>query len=132
VGAELLKLRRDLALAGLSLDSVCTRPRINTAWLPTPSVAASGLRSITCSASDTAGNSVTGTGSHLVHHKLLGFYSPTGGASYKTGGAIPVEIALANADNTFTTTCTGCNVTVSALGGDRTERRAVPDEARRH
>jgi DNA-binding beta-propeller fold protein YncE len=99
---------------------------INTANCAGPAVSAPGLTTVTCSASDIAGNSATGTGSYLVHYKLLGFYSPTSEASYRPGTAIPIEIALANAQNSFMTACAGCTVAVRAQRVGTTGQEAGP------
>jgi hypothetical protein len=57
-----------------------------------------GMHTLTCTATDTAGNQTTVSVGYLVGYKLLGFYSPVPNSKWKQGQTVPVKFALADAN----------------------------------
>ena len=55
-----------------------------------------GVKSVTCTATDTFGNTSSKSVSYTVKYRFLGFDSPSSQSSYKAGSTIPVKFALAN------------------------------------
>jgi hypothetical protein len=53
-----------------------------------------GDHTVTCTATDNAGNSNSSTIHYTVGYKVLGFFSPVPGAKWKTGQTVPVKIGL--------------------------------------
>jgi len=52
------------------------------------------MRTVTCRATDVAGNSTMVSLPYLVQYRLLGFFSPATNAKWKAGQTVPVKVAL--------------------------------------
>jgi hypothetical protein len=59
-----------------------------------------GVKSVTCQATDVAGNGAAATVSYTVAYAFFGFFEPVPQASYKRGSTIPVKFGLGSADGT--------------------------------
>jgi hypothetical protein len=57
-----------------------------------------GMHTLTCTASDNAGNQTTASLPYLVAYELLGFFPPATHAKWKPGKTVPVTFALADAN----------------------------------
>jgi hypothetical protein len=53
---------------------------------------------LTCTATDNAGNSTIVSVAYVVQYGILGFFSPVPNAKWKSGQAVPIKIALADAN----------------------------------
>jgi YVTN family beta-propeller protein len=58
-----------------------------------------GDHTVTCNATDKAGNPRSLTIHYTVEYKILGFASPPPGSTWKAGQTVPVKFALGNANN---------------------------------
>lgn len=78
-----------------------------------------GDHTVTCSATDNAGNTATRLIHYTVEYQILGFFPPVPGSKFKTGQTVPVKIALADANGTRisdadgTALASACRVRVS-------------------
>jgi hypothetical protein len=63
-----------------------------------PNTSAAGLHTLSCTAVDVAGNSTTVSVPYVVQYRILGFFSPTANAKWKSGQTVPVKVALADAN----------------------------------
>ena len=81
-----------------------------------------GVKSVTCTATDTLGNTSSKSVSYTVKYRFLGFDSPIPQSSYKAGSTIPVKFALANnagtkiSDSAAQALAAGCFVKVRLDG----------------
>ena len=82
-----------------------------------------GLHTVTCTATDNAGNSATASVTYLVAYRLLGFFSPASNSKWKAGTTVPIKVALADANGTRITDAEAqgllsptCRVTFSGVG----------------
>jgi hypothetical protein len=57
-----------------------------------------GTHSVTCTATDVAGNSTTVQVGYVVEYKILGFFSPVPSSKWKQGQTVPVKFVLADAN----------------------------------
>jgi hypothetical protein len=62
--------------------------------------ATAGDHTVTCTATDNAGNTASADLHYTVEYLILGFFSPVPGSKWKVGQTVPVKIALANGDST--------------------------------
>jgi hypothetical protein len=86
-------------------------------------------KSVSCSATDNAGNTNSASASYAVHYKFVGFSSPVDNGSVlnvvKAGQAIPLKWQLTDANNVPVTNLSGATVTASSLScslGTTTDR----------
>jgi hypothetical protein len=59
-----------------------------------------GDNTVTCTATDNAGNTASATVHFVVEYQILGFFSPVPLSKWMVGQMVPVKIALGNADGT--------------------------------
>ena len=59
-----------------------------------PDTSPAGLHTLSCTATDVAGNSTTVSVPYVVQYRILGFFSPSGNAKWKGGQTVPVKVAL--------------------------------------
>jgi hypothetical protein len=57
-----------------------------------------GIHTLTCTATDVAGNTATAQVGYLVEYKIIGFFSPVPNSKWKQGQNVPVKFALAGAN----------------------------------
>jgi hypothetical protein len=86
-----------------------------------------GVHTLTCRATDKAGNTNSGTVNYLVQYKILGFFTPAPNSKWKQGQTVPIKIALADANGVriSDTEAQGllsptCRVTFTATGAQST------------
>ena len=97
------------------------------------SVSTAGVKSVTLTSSDLAGNQASKSCSYVVAYGFPGFSSPTANASYKAGSSIPIKFALTNAagtpisDASAQALANACGVKVSFSGGDPSPNCAIYD-----
>jgi hypothetical protein len=81
-----------------------------------------GAHSVSCTATDNAGNMATRTLSYVVEYRILGFFSPVPNSKWKLKQSIPIKIALGDAagnriaDAAGASLAASCRVTFSATG----------------
>lgn len=81
-----------------------------------------GVGTVTCTATDNAGNTGSATLTYVVEYRILGFFSPVPGSKWKIGQTVPVKVALADGQGTRITDAeasalaAACRVTFSATG----------------
>jgi hypothetical protein len=97
-----------------------------------------GDHTVTCTASDNAGNSNSATIHYTVQYKLLGFFSPASGSKWKAGQTVPIKIALADASGTrisdaqAAALASACKVTFSASGAQTKTAQCMKYDATNH
>lgn len=62
-----------------------------------PDTSTAGVHTLTCTATDNAGNSTTVFVAYVVEYRILGFFSPASNAKWKRSQTVPVKIALGDA-----------------------------------
>ena len=55
-----------------------------------------GAHSVSCSATDNAGNTATASLSYTIEYRILGFFSPVPSSKWRVLQTVPVKVALAN------------------------------------
>jgi hypothetical protein len=81
-----------------------------------------GPKTLTCSATDNAGNARSVDLEYVVEYRILGFFDPVPGSKWKVGMTVPIKIALGNADGIRVSDAVGralaanCRVRFSASG----------------
>jgi len=94
-----------------------------------------GDHTVTCSATDDAGNSRSATLHYLVEYRILGFFSPAPKSSWKVGTTVPVKIALADRagtpipDAAAAALAAACRVRFSASGAQTLSPRCMRYDA---
>ena len=58
-----------------------------------------GPKSVTCTATDHAGNTASATLNYVVEYKILGYFEPVPGSKWKVATTVPVKVALGNAED---------------------------------
>jgi hypothetical protein len=67
---------------------------VSTQSCDTPDTSTAGLHTVSCTATDVAGNSTTVSVPYLVQYRILGFFSPTTNSKWKRGQTVPIKVAL--------------------------------------
>jgi hypothetical protein len=81
-----------------------------------------GVKTLTCTATDNAGNTATATLTYVVEYNIVGFFDPVPGSKWKVGQTVPVKVALGNASGARISDAEGaalaaaCRVRFSATG----------------
>jgi YVTN family beta-propeller protein len=81
-----------------------------------------GDHTVTCTATDNAGNTASATVHYTVQYKVLGFMSPAPQSKWKAGQTVPIKIALTDVNGTpisdaeAQALASACRVTFSATG----------------
>jgi hypothetical protein len=75
-----------------------TTSRVSTQSCGSVDTSTAGAHTLTCTATDNAGNSTTTSVAYVVQYKMLGFFSPTSNAKWKGGQTVPIKIALGDAN----------------------------------
>jgi hypothetical protein len=81
-----------------------------------------GDHTITCTATDNAGNVATTTVHYTIQYQILGFFSPPKGSKWKLGRTVPIKTALGDgsgmqiSDSEAAALAAACRVTFSASG----------------
>ena len=81
-----------------------------------------GVKTVTCNATDNAGNTGSATLTYVVEYRVLGFFSPVPGSKWKVGQTVPVKVALGDAagtrisDAAATALAAACRVRFSTSG----------------
>ena len=81
-----------------------------------------GPKTVTCTATDNAGNARSVDLDYVVEYRILGFFDPVPGSKWKLSSTVPVKIALGNADSVRVSDAVGqalaanCRVRFSASG----------------
>ena len=52
------------------------------------------MHTLSCNATDVAGNSTTVSVPYLVQYRILGFFSPSSSSKWKRGQPVPIKVAL--------------------------------------
>jgi len=65
-----------------------------------PDTSSAGVHTLTCTATDIAGNTSTVNVGYLVQYRILGFFSPTLNSKWKRGQTVPIKVALGDANGT--------------------------------
>ena len=63
-----------------------------------PDTSTAGAHTLTCTATDIAGNTTTVTVPYVVEYRILGFLSPSANAKWKSGQTVPIKVALGDAN----------------------------------
>lgn len=94
-----------------------------------------GLKTVTCQATDNAGNSAMATVSYVVEYRILGFFSPAPQSKWKVGQTVPIKIALGDAagaripDAEAAALARACRVTFSATGAQTKNSQCLKYDA---
>ena len=72
--------------------------KISTQSCESLDTSSAGIHTLTCAASDNAGNTTTVTVPYVVEYRTLGFLSPSANAKWKRGQTVPIKVALGDAD----------------------------------
>ncbi len=81
-----------------------------------------GVHTVSCTATDNAGNVAIQDLTYLVEYRILGFFSPVPESHWKVGQRVPVKVALADATDVrisgaeAATLAAACRVTFQASG----------------
>jgi len=63
-----------------------------------PDTSTVGPHTLSCTATDVAGNTTTVSVPYLVQYRILGFFSPSTSSKWKGGQTVPIKIALGDAN----------------------------------
>ena len=95
-----------------------------------------GVHTVTCNATDNAGNSGSTTLTYVVQYRILGFFSPVPLSKWKLGQTVPVKVALGDAAGTRISDAaaaalvgTPCRVRFSATGAQSQSAQCMKYDA---
>jgi hypothetical protein len=95
-----------------------------------------GARSLTCTATDNAGNTATAELTYVVEYRILGIFQPAPMSAWKVGQTVPVKIALGDhagvriTDGEGAALARACRVTFSATGAQTRAAQCFKYDAR--
>jgi len=101
----------------------------------TVDASAPGVKTLTCTATDNAGNTATATLTYVVQYNILGFFDPAPGSKWKAGQTVPIKVALGNASGTRISDTEGaglaaaCRVNFSTTGAQTTSAQCMKYDA---
>jgi hypothetical protein len=81
-----------------------------------------GAKTVTCTATDNAGNTGTATLAYVVEYQILGFFSPAPNSKWRAGQTVPIKVAIGGgngvriSDAEAQALAQACRVTFSATG----------------
>ena len=81
----------------------------------TPDVSTVGPHTISCSATDVAGNTSTTQATYVVEYRLVGL-TPADGTSVRAGKPVKIAVSLVDASGAPAPLCAGCSVDVQVFG----------------
>jgi hypothetical protein len=96
-----------------------------------PDVTSVGVHTLTCSATDVAGNSRTVDVSYVVEYRLVGL-APADGTTARTGRPLQIRVSLADASGALVGACDVCTVSFQAFAVGGSGQNAGPFEMRYH
>ena len=96
-----------------------------------PDVSSVGVHTISCAATDVAGNSRSAQGSYVVEYLLVGL-SPADGTTARAGQPLRIGISLADASGAPAILCAGCSVQCQAFLVGGAGQNAGPYPMRYH
>jgi DNA-binding beta-propeller fold protein YncE len=96
-----------------------------------PNVASVGPKTLTCRATDVAGNTSAIEVPYVVQYRLVDL-APTDGTTARTGKPLQIRVSLARANGALVAPCTGCVVTFQAFTVAGSGQNAGPLEMRFH
>jgi hypothetical protein len=97
-----------------------------------------GDHTVTCTATDNAGNGNSATIHYTVQYQILGFFSPAPSSRWKAGTTVPIKIALADAggtrisDTQAAALASACRVKFSASGAQTKTAQCMKYDAKNH
>jgi hypothetical protein len=90
-----------------------------------------GDHTVTCTATDNAGNTATATIHYVIEYQILGFLSPVPASKWQAGSTVPIKIALGDAtgapisDEEAQQLATDCMVTFSVSGAQTKQAQCL-------
>jgi len=97
----------------------------------TPDVASVGPDTVSCAATDVAGNTRTAQASYVVEYRLVGLV-PTDGTVARAGQPLKLAVTLADARGAPAALCAGCSVQIQAFAVNGSGQDAGPFPMRYH
>ena len=91
---------------------------VASSWCSTPDVSTVGPHTLTCTATDVAGNTASADVTYVVQYRLVGL-TPAAGTAARAGKPLKIAVSLADANGNPAALCSGCAVDVRmvAVGG---------------
>ena len=88
--------------AGVTANANATdaTSRVASSGCGTVDTSTPGAKTVTCTATDYAGNETSATLDYVVEYRILGFFEPVPGSKWKLGQTVPAKVALADAGGT--------------------------------
>ena len=97
-----------------------------------------GDHTVTCTATDNAGNTNAATIHYTVEYQILGFFAPVPSSKWKLGQTVPIKIALADgsgtriSDTEAAAMASACRVKFSATGAQTKPAQCMKYDATNH
>ncbi|MBA3348852.1 MAG: PxKF domain-containing protein, partial [Actinobacteria bacterium] len=83
-----------------SPNAIDTTSGVFTSGCGTVDTSSPGVKTVTCTATDNAGNMASVEHPYVVDYRILGFFSPVPLSKWKLGQTVPVKVALGDAADT--------------------------------
>jgi hypothetical protein len=97
-----------------------------------------GVHTVTCTATDNAGNSASADLAYVVEYRILGFFAPVPDSRWMVGQNVPIKIALGDASDTRISDAEGvalasaCRVRFSASGAQTKAPQCMKYDTEEH
>ncbi len=97
-----------------------------------------GAKTVTCTATDKAGNTSSVDLAYVVEYRIIGFFSPIPNSKWKVGQTVPVKIALGDAAGTRISDAeaarlaSACRVRFSASGAQTVAAQCLKYDPAKH